>query len=256
MATLSSIVDMNTKAIALAQQSDLDEGIKSFRRALACLFELVGTKEDSNVHHHKTIPTCTAKKICSRTELMDNSESMHATIVESVSILESVSIDHPQSNSETNYLSTSPDNCFQFYSRAFVPTPSSVNGEEVNDCAMTAILLYNMALTYHSKAVRTGATKELYRALKLYRMSFDVLRENSDISCDMVDLLLLALINNMGFIYSHFYDWDEMKKSQEVLYSLFMASCDLSSSLEAEDCVFFSYVLSPHYQISSTSPAA
>jgi tetratricopeptide (TPR) repeat protein len=263
MATLSSIVHWNTKAIALAQQNSNDEAIKGFRRALACLFRIVGTKKDSNVHHRTT---CTAKKMYTGTELMDTSESMQTTIVESVSkvesvsiveiasIVESISIDHPQSNAETNYLSTSPDNAFQFYNRAFALTSSSIK-EEVHDSVMAAILLYNMALAYHSKAMRTCATKELYRALKLYRMSFDVLQDNSKISCDMVNLLLLALINNMGFIHSHIYDWDEMKNSYEVLHSLFMATCDISNNLEAEDCMFFSYVLSP-LQISSVAPAA
>jgi hypothetical protein len=255
MATLSSIVYRNTKAIALLQHNKLDDATRSFRRALACLFKLVGTKEDS-----------AKKKMYSSAEVMSTSESMHTTITESTSLVESVyivkrsslvesvSIDHPQSNAETNYLSTSPDNSFQFYNRAFALTSSSVNGE-VDDILMAAILLYNMALAYHSKAMQTCATKELYRALKLYRMSFDVLQDNSNISCDMVDLLLLALISNMGYIHSHIYDWDEMKNSHEVLHSLFMATCDISNSLEAEDCMFFSYVLSP-LQISSVSPAA
>lgn len=248
MATLhvSSIVDMNTKAIARAQQNNLDVAIKSFGRALACLFELVGTKKDSNVHRKAA---CNAKKMYSRTEFTDVSESIQTTIVESVSI------DYPQSHTETNYVSTSPDNSFKFYNKAFVPTSFSAN-EEAHDSVMTSILLYNMALTYHIKAVQTGATKALYSALKLYRMSFDVVQGNSDFSCDMRDLLLLALINNMGFIHSHFYDWDKMKNSQEVLHSLFMAACDISTNLETEDCIFFSYVLSPHYQISSVSPAA
>jgi hypothetical protein len=244
MATLSSIADMNTKAIALAQHNHLDDAIKSFRRALACFYKLLETRKD-----------CTAEKMCQRTELMDTFESMQVTDVESVSIVESVSADHPHSSAETDYLSTSPDNSFPFYNRYFVLTSSSVN-EKVHDSVMTAILLYNMALTYHKKALRSSTTKELYRALKLYRMSFDVLQD-SNISCDMgVDLLLLALINNMGFIHSEFYDWDEMMNSHEVLHSLFMATCDISSSLEAEDCIFFSYVLSAHYQISSVSPAA
>jgi hypothetical protein len=247
MATLSSIDDMNTMAVALAQQSNLDEATKSFRRALACLFKLVGTEEDSNVLHAET--TCTAKKMSSRSDLMDTSESMETTIVESVSM------DPPHIDTKTHYLSTSPNNSFDFYNRAFVLTSSSINGE-ARECVMTAILFYNMALTCHSKAVRTGTTKDFHRALKLYRMSFDVLQENSDISCDMVDLLLLALVNNIGFIYSHFYDWVEMKKSQEVLHSLFMSTCDISNSLETEDRIFFSYVLSPSYQIASMSAAA
>jgi hypothetical protein len=247
MATLSSIVDMNTKGIALAQQSNLDEATNSFRRALACLFELMETKEVSNAHYRTT---WTAKKMCSRTELIDTSESMQTKIVESISI------DHPQSETKTNYWSTSPDNSFDFYNRAFVLASSSVNGE-IHECVMSAIMLYNMALTYHSSAVRTGTTRKLHRALKLYRMSFRVLQENSDISCDMVDLLLLALINNMGFIYSHFYDWDEMKKSHEVLHSLFMSTCDISNGLKAKEYTFFSYVISPDYQLSSVSaPAA
>jgi hypothetical protein len=253
VSTLSSIVDMNAKGVALSQQNNLDEATNSFRRALACLFELVETKEDSNAHHHRTT-TGTAKKICSGTKLTDTSESMQTKIVESISI------DHPQSATKTNYLSTSPDNSFDFYNRAFVLNSSSANGEEVHECVMTvmtAIMLYNKALTYHTNAVRSGATKKLHRALKLYRMSFRVLQENPDISCDMVDLLLLALVNNMGFIYSHFYDWAEMKKSHEILHSLFMSTCDISNSLEAEEYTFFSYVISPHYQTSSVSaPAA
>jgi hypothetical protein len=82
---------MNTKGIALAQQSNLDEANNSFRRALVCLFEHMETKEVSNAHYRTT---WTAKKMCSTTELIDTSESMQTKIVESISI------DHPQS--ETN----------------------------------------------------------------------------------------------------------------------------------------------------------
>jgi hypothetical protein len=273
----SSIVDMNTMAVALMQQNNLAEATESFRRALFCLRELVGTAEaapvtvttapGNKIQNHGSVP----EFVGSSTSSMETAEAMQTTADQATeheataqtnvntsttttNVVYSVSIDHPLNSPKINYLSTSPDNLFEFYNRAFVISSDAPNvDKEVYESIITAVVLYNMGLSCHRKAGRSGATRELHSALKLYEMSAKVIQDVPKLSRDSVNVLVLALINNMGYIHSHFYDYTAIEQCRAFLYSLFMSSN--TNDLTPEDCVFFSYVLLRN-DMSPMSPAA
>lgn len=243
MASLSSIVDMNTTAVALMQQNNQAGAIASFQQALTCLRQLVQTADDSNFHH----PPCTAKNHGSRAPSMDTTNAMQSDPSDN-KVVCSVSIDHVLHSTNTNLLSISPANLFEFYNQAFVFSCNET-GElpVVSKSIVTAVLLFNMAVTLHGKAVRSGASGVLRRSLKLYKMSLAVLQQDP-----ALHVLHLALLNNMGYIYSHFYEWEEMKQCRET----FTSTCKMLKDLTAKDSVFFSFVLLTNYCKSPVSPAA
>jgi hypothetical protein len=252
MASPSSIVNMNTMAVCLMQQNRHDEAKQTFRQAVTCLQELVGTENDSEFLQSHPPPSEIRSSAGSP---MDTTDAMQSdTSNNRVKVVYGVSIEHPLCITNTSFLSASPDNLFDFYNRAFLLS-SNLAAElpMVYESVATAVLLYNMALSGHGKAVRSGSSKELRRTLKLYKMSLRILQDDSSLhSEDMLHVLLLALLNNIGCIHSHFYDWQDMQECREVLYSLFASANDLT----VEDYVFFSYVLLPSYHVSPVPAAA
>jgi hypothetical protein len=253
MASPSSVVNMNTMAVCLMQQNRHDEAKQVFRQAVTCLQELVGTEDDSEFLQSHPSPSEIRSSAAS---LMDTStDAMQSdTSNGRVKVVYGVSIDHPLCITNASFLSASPDNLFDFYNRAFVLSLNfAAELPVVYESVATAVLLYNMALSGHGKAIRSGSSEELRRTLKLYKMSLRILQDDSSLhSENMVHVLRLALLNNIGCIHSHFYDWKDMKECREVLYSLFASANDLT----VEDYVFFSYVLLPSYHISPVPAAA
>jgi hypothetical protein len=250
MASPSGIVNTNTMAVSLMQQNFHDEANQAFRWALTCLKELVGTEEDSEFLHSQPSKSEIRRSTGSPMDTTDTIKSNTSNR----KVVYGVSVEHPLCNTNTSFLSASPDNLFDFYNRAFVLS-SNIAGElpAVYESVATAVLIYNMGLSGHGNAIRSGSSTELRRALKLYKMSLRIIQADPSLHCEnMLHVLLLALLNNMGCIHSHFYDWKDMGECREVLYSLFASSNDLT----VEDYVFFSYVLLPSYHISPVPAAA
>lgn len=81
------------------------------------------------------------------------------------------------------------------------------NAMEGNTDRIMAVLLYNMGLSLHLQALRSGRTTELNGALQLYEMAFAVVEDAwSELEVNDLMLLLLALFNNMGHIHSSRFD--------------------------------------------------
>jgi hypothetical protein len=239
-------------AVSLMQHNRHSEAKEALRRALTCLQQLVGSEEDSEFLQSQPPKS----EIWSSTgSPMDRTDTMQQQGESSNSkAVCGVSIDHPLCKTNTSFLSASPDNLFDFYNRAFVISPNIAGGLPViYESVTVAVLLYNTGLNCHGNAIRSGSSRELRRALQMYKMSLRIIQDNSSLHGeDMLQVVLLALLNNMGCIHSHFYDWNEMNECREDLYSLFASS----NNLTMEDYVFFSYVLLPSYHISPVPAAA
>jgi hypothetical protein len=250
MASPSSIVNANTMAVSLMQSNRHGEAKEALRRALTCLQQLVGSEEDSEFLQNRSPKSEIWSSTGSPTDTTDTIQSDPSNS----KIVFGVSIEHPLCNTKTSFLSASPDNLFDFYNRAFVISTNIARELPlVYESVTTAVLLYNTGLSCHGNALRSGSSRELRRSLQLYKMSLRIIQDNSSLHGeDMLQVVLLALLNNIGCIHSHFYDWNEMSECREVLYSLFASSKDLTM----EDYVFFSYVLLPSYHISPVPAAA
>jgi hypothetical protein len=237
-------------AVSLMQHNRHSEAKEALRRALTCLQQLVGSEEDSEFLQSQPPKSQIWSSTGSPRDTIDimQGESSNSKVVIGVSI------EHPLCKTNTSFLSASPDNLFDFYHRAFVISPNIAGKLPViYESVTTAVLLYNTGLSCHGNAIRSGYSSELRRALQLYMMSLRIIQDNSSLHGeDMLQVVLLALLNNIGCIHSHFYDWNEMRECREVLYSLFASS----NNLTMEDYVFFSYVLLPSYHISPVPAAA
>lgn len=70
-----------------------------------------------------------------------------------------------------------------------------------------AMLLYNLGLTVHLQAMRSGRSEELKGALQLYEMAFSVVENSWQLMClDDLMLLMMALLNNLGHIHATLYN--------------------------------------------------
>lgn len=117
-----------------------------------------------------------------------------------------VSVQLTSSNSDMHF---SPDNFFQLYENAFLVSTDAakvLDGCPLEDI-ITATMMYNIGLLCHRQGALRGDCKILRRALQMYEMAAaTVRRHRSHYECGH---FLLALTNNMGHIYSHFYQLDK-----------------------------------------------
>ena len=137
-------------------------------------------------------------------------------------------------------LSSSPGTAYSMYNRALVLSSDEDDHSFLvtNQHQTSAILLYNLALVHHNIGVHLGVSAALPHALQLYEMSLRALRDG----CRLVDVqkLLLAIVNNVGNIYAHLFQFENTQRWQNdlrVLLTLFLSGS--STATRDEDYVFF-----------------
>lgn len=85
-----------------------------------------------------------------------------------------------------------------------------------------AIILYNLALVYHNIGIHLGLSSALPYALRLYILSLKSIDQESNIQ--EVQKLLMAILNNLGNIYTHFHCMEETERCLESLRIVLAAS--------------------------------
>jgi hypothetical protein len=107
-------------------------------------------------------------------------------------------------------------NVFSVYARAFVQETQGGDGafhcsivDKSRRTVRASTMIYNLALMYHMKGIHQGQDQCLHQALSLYEMSASLLlgitfSERRNPVEDCAKILILALQNNMGQIYSVF----------------------------------------------------
>lgn len=119
------------------------------------------------------------------------------------------------------------ENIFTFYQRAFLLATSSISATDdaADNSKQSAVLLYNIAVAHHNYAMYrrdpVAAHREFRTALVFYDLAFSTIQEslvddNNENDEDFL-LLLLAVLNNLGHIHAHHYNYLE---TQEMLTSL------------------------------------
>jgi hypothetical protein len=115
-----------------------------------------------------------------------------------------------------------------------------------------AVIMYNLALVYHNIGIHLGISSALPHALRLYELALTSIDQRTNIL--EVQKLLMAILNNLGNIYTHFYCVEETERCMENLRIVLAASsCDRTVD---EDYSFF--LLNALFQIKELSfaPAA
>jgi hypothetical protein len=135
------------------------------------------------------------------------------------------------------------------YSRAL----AIVDGVEDKEL-VSSVVLYNMALVNHCRAIELGSSSLLSISLNLYKMAASVLESTRGVD-ESNELVLLALYNNMAHI--HAYQWS----SQEVRLCIdkirmLLSTVSTESFVDQEDFHFFSVNTMLHVEDINLAPAA
>jgi hypothetical protein len=126
-----------------------------------------------------------------------------------------------QTSESARARSNMEDITFEFYDKAFriigTEDSSSFNSVRKENQAYVTFL-YNMALSYHLMAMHSASDRHanLKKAIKLYEMAFEITVEKCDLP-SIDNFFVMAILNNMGSIYAHLLDTENMHHCLEGL---------------------------------------
>jgi hypothetical protein len=119
---------------------------------------------------------------------------------------------------------------------------------------LTSVLLYNMALVNHCRAIELGISSLLSTSLNLYKMAASVLERSSDIDASN-ELVLLAIYNNMAQIHACQWSSQEARECIDNVRML-LSTVSAESFIDQEDFLFFSANAMLHVEDMNLAPAA
>jgi hypothetical protein len=128
---------------------------------------------------------------------------------------------------------------FPLFNRGIGVRPSSntdMSSSVVFENKMTAVTLYNFALSFHLSGAYSGCSRRAGRALKLYRVSLALIFQDgalvdADEECAM---LLVSMLNNLGHIYESL-----LIDSQEAANCFRLMECFAPEIASLDDSSFF-----------------
>jgi tetratricopeptide (TPR) repeat protein len=148
------------------------------------------------------------------------------------------------------------DNSFHLFSRAilvegcgqvFAPSDYLLN-------RISMVVTYNLGMAHHLLGTRNGKKqrRNYTKALAMYKVAYTLKKEYTDNR----DLVYLAVFNNMGHIYSHFWDKQSTHRCLEGMHSVLM-SCSSNEDRECEEYdPFFMNVMMYYKKEAVATPAA
>jgi hypothetical protein len=133
------------------------------------------------------------------------------------------------------------------YSRAF-----TVFDDVEDKDLLTGVVLFNMALVNHCRAIELGISSLLSIALNLYKIAATVLERDVDASNELV---LLALYNNMAQIHACQWSSQEVRECIDNIRIL-LSTVSADSFINQEDYHFFSVNTLLRVEDMNLAPAA
>ena len=161
----------------------------------------------------------------------------------------------PLSLNATCVTHSSPHNAFDIYASAFLhPFVKDVTAYHHE---VSIVLFYNLGLAHHLAATHGApdSDKHLQRALRCYKIALTVFQQRGRLHFDDWYSLLLGLLNNMGHIYCHSFQMDEVKTCSKHIDAL-LSSPDAEHLSEEDGAFFFGAVLQTRSFDGINAPAA
>jgi hypothetical protein len=153
-------------------------------------------------------------------------------------------------------MEASPGNMFTIYNYTFAFGGCDSFDDE---CMASAILLFNQGLAHHRLALSgrsRNSAAAFKNALALYKMGLGVFQTNTDLAADeQLFLVLLALLTNMGHIFSHLFQVSDAKQCREKLEMFLSLSSSLAIPDEETDFFYSALTFSSYYN-ANAAPAA
>jgi hypothetical protein len=178
-------LNANTMAVALLKENKTTEAIYCFRQGLRTLNSKTNVAETIHGRTSACAEQCAVHRSSKRRRLMPLGDEGSIHTVDAPAI-------------KNRDMEMSPDNMFVLFNRAIILSPSA----HANKAATESVLLYNLGFVYHREGVERGCSALLRKALQAYETAWQVLRKSPAGS----DLVMFALVNNMGHIHSHFFN--------------------------------------------------
>eukprot|EP00977_Amphora_coffeiformis_P023827 scaffold14482_cov157-Amphora_coffeaeformis.AAC.2 len=182
------ITALNNNGVHSLQEGHFCEAIFSFRHAIECVTAVVEKSE------------------------VDGSSSLDCeSLMLSRSLLECLD--------QRAVHSISPHNIFDVYQCAFfLPRIASITEKSTE---ISVVLFYNLALAHHLAGLsgREASDEHLDQSLQYYKLAFTVLKSRPDVSFEGYSLVL-ALLSNLGHVFSHFCKVSEAKSCGEIIDAL------------------------------------
>jgi hypothetical protein len=209
----STPLDANTMAVALMKEDKTAEAISCCHQGLRTLNSKTDVAETIHDQTSECAEQCSVHQSCKRRRLMPVGDegSIHT-------------VDAPALKNRD--MEMSPDSMFVLFNRAIILSPSALADKVTTE----SVLLYNMGFAYHREGVERGCSALLRKALHGYEMARRVL---SKIPAGG-DLVMFALVNNMGHIHSHFFNKqaaDGCRRSLSLNISMYfriLSKCDFA----------------------------
>jgi hypothetical protein len=148
------------------------------------------------------------------------------------------------------------DNSFHLFSRAILLEgywlTLAPSGRLLNLISM--VVTYNLGLAHHLIGMQNGNNqrRNYTKALTMYKMSYTLKK----MYADNRDLLYLAVFNNMGHIYSHFFDKQSTHRCLEGIHFILMSCSSNEDRAREEYDEFVMNIMMYYNQETVATPAA
>lgn len=220
------VTALNNTGIQSLQSGCFSEAILSFRHAIQCI------KSCTDDYHH----------------LADDEQAVELPVrpVASNNCLDSRMI-----------LECSPHNTFDIYQTAFeFPRVECLASYQVE---ISTVLFYNLAVAHHFSGLSGSAEQSNYHlneALRFYKLALTVFKSTPTVNFDESCLpLVLGTLNNLGYLFDHFWSTDEATACKRHLKETLHSSSSMEALLEEDEDFFFSAASCAH-SIALLAPAA
>jgi hypothetical protein len=200
------VIGLNNGAIALLRQGKHKQAAAMLRTAVADLQDHFGGHEhgphlssssetvdsESSVEMHygaPSSPACTA--------FSSDDDYQHSSVIKANQNQNKPSIISVPLRTEESFAQKDDKTLIFMYAQALVLA-------RVDHCkeTLTAVVLYNMALANHARAIEKHTSSDLTVALKFYGLAVAIIQGQNDVGVNaFTHWLLLALYSNMAQIY-------------------------------------------------------
>jgi hypothetical protein len=252
------ICEMNRKALALLRDGDFERSVLVLDEALGYLRYQVYGRESLSYSEPRRSQAAQTHTVVEADCHMQIEAGQASSIEEAASCSKGI-MDEPSQcmiqsapitpNAPAHLSFDQHQNIFEFYPRVFHFNIKPEMQESESTCmAQLVVLLYNMAVAFHSEAISYqnrnahDASVHFRRALDLYNTAQSVLHGAwYDIEDeDMLLLLALGLSNNCGHIHSYFLDHKEVRHSLDAVRHFMLSIPEFEGSgLTKDDYMFF-----------------
>jgi hypothetical protein len=247
------VIEINNSAVAAMQEGRAKESIELLCETIANLKEhfllsrsplsLPSSRGTRLPHRRRELPHVVSdSSVETESDLSASSSSLHFNNEED-DYFSAMEIDATQrqpsllgvpvhAEISSHFSRKEDDALVLFYNRAIIISPSEQDKE-----LLAGVVLYNMALVNHCRAIERNTSSLLTVALNIYEMAAAIMTDSKD-QGGIGDLLQMAIYNNMAQIHSIRFSTENMFECLDETRT-FLAAATVES-LSDEDYNFFS----------------